>query len=156
MNLKLPSSAMLHSALLFARVSLAMLFLLAGAKKMIPSAAEGTMQKIETFANSVADDAPLPRPLGLAYGYALPFAEIIAGLLLTVGLFGRIAALVITLMLLSFMIAIGIGWWPATGSAFDRNVILFTTALLLSVTGPGVLSIDGLIRNYRRNWQPRK
>ena len=107
------------------------------------------MDALSGFAKYVANEAPLPRPLGLFYGYALPWVEIIAGLLLIFGLASRVGAALIALMVLSFMIEMGIGWWPDNGPAYDKNVILFTLALLLTAVGAGRFSVDHLIRKKR-------
>ena len=98
-------------------------------------------QKLSGFADYVASQAPLPQVLGQAYGYALPFAEVAAGFLLIVGFLARPAAGVISLMLLSFLFALGFG---AEQGPFSKEVILLTLALLLMVTGPGGISVDSL------------
>ncbi len=142
------STSLLHAALLLNRLSLGLLFVLAGVRKLIPTDDASTPQRLKAFARSVADKAPLPEQLGLAYGYALPWAEIVFGAMLIVGLFSRIAALAIALMLLSFLIAMGPAWWPESGSAYDKNFILLSLAVLLVVTGSGkfALRADGSFR----------
>ncbi|MEM9881429.1 MAG: DoxX family protein [Planctomycetota bacterium] len=124
-------------AWLLNRITLGMLFVFAGVRKAIPKDDGSVIDALSGFANFVAANAPLPRPLGLFYGYALPPVEVIAGLMLVIGFYSRVAATLIALMLLSFMIEMGIAWWPAEGPAFDPNVILFTLALLLAVAGGG-------------------
>ncbi len=132
-------------ALLLCRVSLGLLFFFAGYRKIVPGEGETVIGKIGKFVNdNVVPNAPLPEMLAKIYGYSLPFVELIAGALLVVGLWGRVAAMLIALMLLSFMIAFGIGWWPEQGGVFDKNVVFFTLALLLAATGMGKLSIDAL------------
>lgn len=132
---------LLNVSLLLCRLSLGGMFLLAGLRKMLPAEGKSVGEMLTGFAKFSASKAPLPENLGLAYGYALPWAELFFGALLVLGLFSRFSALMIALMLLSFMIALGIDWWPAKGGAFDKNVILFSLALLLVATGPGGLAL---------------
>lgn len=139
------NGGLLSLALLLNRLSLGVLFFFAGVRKMIPDEGQSVGAKLQGFASFVASKAPLPEALGTAYGYALPFVEAITGLLLAAGLFSRISSGVISLMLLSFMIAFGIAWWPSEGGVYDKNVILFTLALLLTVTGAGSFSLDNLL-----------
>lgn len=139
------SSGLFSLVLLLNRISIGLLFFFAGVRKIIPDAGQSVGAKLQGFASFVASKAPLPEVLGTAYGYALPFVEATAGLLLVVGLFSRIASGATSLMLLSFMIAFGIDWWPSEGSAYDKNVILFTLALLLTATGAGSFSLDNML-----------
>lgn len=124
-------------ALLLNRLALGLLFLLAGVRKLLPSEEASIIDKWNGFASYVASQAPLPEALGKAYGYALPPVEFLAGAMLMLGLFSRISAAVIGLMLISFVIAMGPEWWPAQGPAFSKNFILITLALLIVCTGSG-------------------
>lgn len=134
--------------LLLNRASLGMLFILAGVRKLLPKEGSSVMENWHGFANHVASDAPLPEVLGKAYGYALPPVECLVGLALVIGLYTRLSSTLIALMLLSFIIAKGVMWWPATGPAFNTNIILLTLALLLAVLGSGAFAFkpDGLAK----------
>ena len=135
----------MNTALLLNRLSLGLLFFFAGVRKLIPAQEDQTMfQKLAEFAGFVASQAPLPDMLGRAYGYALPFVELAAGGLLVIGVASRASAGVIALMLLSFMIAMGLDLWPAQGPAFSKELVLFTLAVMLTVTGPGRMSLDSV------------
>ncbi|MAE64777.1 MAG: hypothetical protein CMJ18_10965 [Phycisphaeraceae bacterium] len=140
-----PSSNWFSTLLLINRVPLGLMFVLAAFNKILT----GTFgRNLMIFADRVAKQAPLPRPLGLAYGFALPWIELLAGLCLVLGFFGRIAAALIGLMLLSFMIAMGI--IPDGPSPFDKNVILLTLSIFLVATGSGTFSLDALlVRTHR-------
>lgn len=127
-----------NTALLLNRLALGLMFVLAGIRKLLPGENQSMLDAMNATAEMIAGMAPLPRAVGLAYGYALPWVEITAGLLLMVGVYSRTAAIIIGLMLLSFMIEFGVNWWPAKGPAFDKNLILFTLAILLAATGPGL------------------
>jgi len=138
--MKPAEKSLLSLALLLNRITLGVLFVLAGVRKFLPTEDAGVLDKWHGFAGYAASNAPLPEFLGKAYGYALPVVEVLAGLLLVLGFFSRVAAVLIALMLLSFMIAMGIEWWPDSGPAYSKNIILFTLALLLALTGSGKLA----------------
>lgn len=134
--------------LLLNRISLGVLFILAGVRKLLPTAEANIVDKMNGFASSTASQAPLPEFLGKAYGYALPWAEIVCGAMLLIGYFSRIGAALIGLMLLSFIIAMGPDWWPESGPAYSKNFILLTLCCLLAVAGSGKFALkpDGLIK----------
>ena len=60
------------------------------------------------FANDVQQYRMLPRPMALAFGYALPYAELAAAALLLTGFYTEWAALGVAVMLVVFMIAVGV------------------------------------------------
>lgn len=126
-------------AILLNRVALGLMFVFAGVRKLMPF--ETIFDNWSGFASFTASKAPVPELLGKAYGYALVPAEIVLGAALMIGIYSRISAALIALMLLSFIIAMGIGWWPDSGPAFDKNVILLTLALLLAATGSGKIAV---------------
>lgn len=134
--------------LLLNRISLGVLFILAGVRKLLPTAEANIVDKMNGFASFTANQAPLPEFLGKAYGYALPWAEIVCGAMLLIGYFSRIGAALIGLMLLSFIIAMGPDWWPESGPAYSKNFILLTLCCLLAVAGSGKFALkpDGLIK----------
>ena len=135
-------------ALLLNRLSLGVLFVLAGVRKLLPTEEAGVLDKMNGFASFVASQAPMPEALGKAYGYALPWAEILVGLTLVIGLFSRVSAIIIGLMLLSFIIAMGPEWWPEEGPAFSKNFILLTLCVLVAAAGSGKFAVkpDGPIK----------
>ena len=60
------------------------------------------------FASDVQQYGILPRPLASAFGYALPYAELVVAALLITGIYTDWAALGVAVMLLTFMIAVGV------------------------------------------------
>ncbi|MEO0477695.1 MAG: DoxX family protein, partial [Planctomycetota bacterium] len=134
--------------LLLNRVALGALFVLAGVRKLLPTEGASIIDKMNGFAGFVASQAPMPEIMGKAYGYALPWVEILSGVLLVIGLLSRLSAVLIGLMLLSFIIAMGPEWWPEQGPAFSKNFILLTLCLLIATLGSGKIAIkpDGSIK----------
>lgn len=146
--MKPSQSNLISIALLLNRVALGVLFVLAGIRKLIPTAEANVLDKMNGFAAKVASDAPLPEILGKAYGYALPWTEVVVGLLLLIGVLTRLSAVLIGLMLVSFIIAMGPEWWPDRGPAFSKNFILLTLCILIATTGSGKFAVkpDGPIK----------
>ena len=103
----------------------------------------------------------LPEALSAPYGYALPWAELVIGLLLLLGLFTRIMGLLTFLMLVSFLVAQiftnGLdGLAPGPGP-FNTNFILAALSLIFVFSGPGRLALDHVIgRNRRRAATPER
>jgi uncharacterized membrane protein YphA (DoxX/SURF4 family) len=139
---------LISASIFLNRLSLGVLFVLAGVRKLLPSGDANMIDKMNGFASYVASQAPMPEALGKAYGYALPWAEIICGLMLVLGLLTRFSAVLIGLMLLSFLIAMGLDWWPESGPAFSKNVILLTLCVLIVATGSGKFAVkpDGPLK----------
>jgi uncharacterized membrane protein YphA (DoxX/SURF4 family) len=123
------------------RIGLAAIFILAGLSK--------TTAPIAEFIGMAKQWNILPDPWVTIYAVTLPWVELIAGLLLLVGLWPRFNASLIALMLLSFLIAISInlargvsiencgcfGSWLNLGESFGellwRDAILFLASIWL-------------------------
>lgn len=143
-----PTHWIVHLAILLNRAALGLYFFLAGAEKFSHGLAAFYLDKFLAL-----KPAWLPEAAAQPYGYALPFLEVIFGLLLVVGMFGRAVAVVLTLMLLSFTIALVTNLGDiAAGSPgpFHPNIIFVTLALMLAVTGPGRYSVDAGWLSRRR------
>lgn len=137
------------------RVALGALFVFAGVMKL---------QDPQAFAFSIKAFKMLPESgdhLVVLAALALPWAEVLAGAMLVLGLWGRAAALVIFAMLLVFLggmisvIARGMNVectcfgkyeFPCSGAIgpchLVRNGVLAAGALLCVLAGPGPLAID--------------
>src|SRR3954471_11300307 len=100
------NARLLDAALFIARVPLGLFFLRAGWMKIFGM---GVGKFVEMGSNMVP--SWLGPGLGKPYLYAVPFMEFLVGLLVTAGLITRAAATIMSLMLLSFMIA-ATGFFP--------------------------------------------
>lgn len=90
----------------------------------------------------------LPNFFMRPYGYALPFAEVLFGVMLMLGLFGRTAATFVMLLLVSINLALinaGMFWHgPGVPGPYHPNLIFFTLSIWLIATGSGAISLDGI------------
>jgi uncharacterized membrane protein YphA (DoxX/SURF4 family) len=129
-------SASVNLGLLLVRLPFGLFFLLAGVSKI-----RGGISNFVEHAGKMTP-AWLPQLLGSAYLHALPFAEILTGLMVMLGLLTRVAGVLQTLMLISIIIALGgVKPVPNTGP-FHFNAIYLGIALMLALVGPGAWSID--------------
>ena len=138
--LKTDASASL--GLLAARVPLGAFFLIAGYRKVFNMG-------VEKFATTFKDKVPpsVPHDFGNFYLHALPYAEVLVGALVVVGLFTRLVGLTTALMLISFIIAITGITDPSTTNPmpFQPNLIYLGVALLLFFVGAGRFSVDRVL-----------
>ncbi|MEM1212363.1 MAG: MauE/DoxX family redox-associated membrane protein [Planctomycetota bacterium] len=96
----------------------------------------------------------LPGWFAAPYGYVLPWAEVLVGALLVLGLVSRVMAAGTFMMLLSFTIALamlhGIDAQPdGPPGPFSANYVQIAAAFLLIWTGPGRWSLDGFVFKKR-------
>jgi uncharacterized membrane protein YphA (DoxX/SURF4 family) len=148
MNNATPSSRLTDLALLAARVPLGVYFAIAGYNKIAGPGVSGFVS-----ANIDAAKRFMPEVLAKAYLGALPIVEMIVGLALVVGLFARVQAVLITLMLVSFTMAMGglklnmvgvAGEGP--GEPFNKNVVFLGLSIGLALLGGGRIAADRLLR----------
>jgi uncharacterized membrane protein YphA (DoxX/SURF4 family) len=85
----------------------------------------------------------LPESIGRAYLYAVPWAELLLGVMLVLGVFTRTAAFLAALMVFSFTVAVtGIG---DGGKPFNANLIFIALLLAVTMLGPGGISVDARV-----------
>jgi uncharacterized membrane protein YphA (DoxX/SURF4 family) len=90
----------------------------------------------------------LPAILASPYGHAIPFLEMIVGVLLVLGLLGRLTATAAFLMIASFTIALCAAKGLSGGQPglFHNNFFLLGITFLLAAAGPGCASVDQCLR----------
>ena len=137
-----PDSTLFSALILLSRIALGLFFLLAGVGKIIGGVGEFVQGPFAGL-----QPGWLPDVIAMPYGYALPFVETTVGALLVLGLFGRVAAGVCALLLISFLLVIGI---THKALPFQPNVIFLSLALLLTGVGPWRLSVDAILYRKRR------
>jgi uncharacterized membrane protein YphA (DoxX/SURF4 family) len=121
--------------------------------------------QLETSARSVRAYQLLPFDVAGAVGYGLPVLELAVGVLLILGLFTRVSAVIAGLLMVVFIIGIASAW--ARGLSIDcgcfgkggtiaasqtqypqeiaRDVGLLACAVWLAVRPRSTLSLDGLL-----------
>lgn len=124
---------------MFLRVPLGLFFLMAGISKLSDPAGFVAMVNA-TVSGTVSW---LPASLATAYGYALPYVEIVAGAAAILGFFTRWAGWLMSLMLLSFIMAFGVS---VKGVPFNKDIVFLGAALHLALKGSHFWSIDGLMK----------
>jgi uncharacterized membrane protein YphA (DoxX/SURF4 family) len=124
------------TSLLLARVSLGVFFLLAGYGKV----AGGVSQFVEDHLKAVPHF--VSPEFGKMYLQALPWTEMLCGVALVVGFYTRIAATLVTLMLISFIIAVtGVGFQTKPPQV-DKNLVFLGLSILLMTSGGGQIAVD--------------
>ena len=116
---------------LLIRLSLGAYFILAGLSKL---------DNLEGFVVEVKKLAILPEPFATLYGTLLPYIEIGGGSFLILGIWTTLAAIIISLLLASFVFAFGI--FPNNTDLFNKDLILLAASLSLMYSGAGAFSID--------------
>jgi len=116
---------------LLIRLGLGSYFVLAGLLKL---------DDVPGFIEGVRSFNILPDHMATLYGILLPYLEIAFGGLLVIGIWTTLASIVTSLMLFSFVVAIGV--FPEGTNLFNKDIILLAASLSLLYSGAGAFSID--------------
>ncbi len=141
-------------SLLLLRLAIGFYFLLAGWGKVYAEFNEGFGHFYNTSFKALSP-AWLPGFMGMPYGYALPWLEVLTGALLIVGLYTRWVATAMLLMLVSFTLALIIFHNNITaqasgpGGPFHANYIMIAAVVALMVFGAGRVSVDSNFLNKK-------
>jgi uncharacterized membrane protein YphA (DoxX/SURF4 family) len=92
----------------------------------------------QEFIGVVQSYKVIPEPFSTLYAILLPYIEVGSGIMLILGIWTTLAAFLCSLMLTSFLIAIGI----RDHHPFNKDIILLGASLSLLYSGPGAWSID--------------
>lgn len=115
----------------FIRLTLGAYFVLAGLMKL---------QNPQAFVDEIKKFGILKDPILTLYGILLPYFEIGCGTMLIIGVFTTLAAILTSLMLISFIVALKL--FPSGGHLFNKDVVLLAASLSLLWSGAGFFSID--------------
>lgn len=88
-------------------------------------------------------------PLPVFMAYVVTFVELIGGLLLIIGLFSRLAALLLTIDLVVAFLFVHLPQGFGEATQFDLSLIAGFLAILLA--GPGRFSLDYRLLGYERD-----
>ena len=109
-------------------------------------AAHGWQKLMGGPANFGAFLAQLGVPLPMLTCYVVTFVELVGGILLIVGLFSRLAALLLTidLSVAIWLVKVNVGFIapPEAGAGAELDLALIAGFLTILVVGPGRLSLD--------------
>jgi uncharacterized membrane protein YphA (DoxX/SURF4 family) len=132
----------------------------------------GALNGPSVFASSIlAYKLPFPEHMVQLSTFAVPYTELVAGLLLIAGLFTRGAALVTAALLLTFIalqssallrgLDIKCGCFGertllCTGGIsachIIQNIVLFAMALTVALTPRTALALDNVVDKFKRHW----
>jgi len=132
----------MNLGLLLARLPMGALFLVAGIHKV--------KDGVQSFVDSQIGNVPAQVPHAWAeqYLHALPYAEIVIGSLLILGLFGRLAGFVGAFVVTTIII----GYTGVfAGNLPHPNLIYVGLLLMILLVGPGAIGLDGLMFGRRRS-----
>ncbi len=133
-----PLSRLASLAPLAVRIIVGIIMLAHGLQKLLGPGPLG-------FGNNVLAGLGVPLP-GLM-GIVVTLVELVGGLLLIVGLFSRLAALLLTINLVVaiLLVKVGVGFLSPTGSpgvGAELDLALIAGFLVILFAGPGRLSVD--------------
>ena len=120
------------------RILLGIFFLLSGIANYMHFNADGgffqtiTQSKLKLWGLGFEGIGPLPTLISLPYAYLLPAVELVVAILFIINRWVRWAAIVMMLMLFSFIIAFGLfppdGLLPNNQANWDKNVFMLIGA----------------------------
>lgn len=142
-------SRLMHDiAILLARVALGAYVAAAGFRKVQTEFEKGFGTFMRSDGYQGKQPHWIPEFIGVPYGYAIPWLELILGLLVLIGLFGRVSSFAMTFLLLSIAVALAYDWQLIVPSEMKVHHIvpMIALAFWLGVSGAGSVSIDHLLR----------
>jgi uncharacterized membrane protein YphA (DoxX/SURF4 family) len=143
------SPAAQNLGLFLARVPLGMYFAIDGLSRIHgPGGVTGFVS-----ANVATTSRVLPEAMARGYLTALPFAELLIGLMLAVGLYQRLGAFVAAIALGLVALTTGPNKW-VYGPPFNQYLIFLGLAITLLTVGPGKLSADAMLFGNKKKKKP--
>ncbi|MCL4478339.1 MAG: DoxX family membrane protein [Deltaproteobacteria bacterium] len=128
-------------------------------------AAYGKLLHPQSLESIVVNYNILPLFMARYFAYALPWAELLAGIMLVLGIFTRGSALAVGLLLAAFIFAVSINIFRGVSmdcGCFDifgmhekigsviiiRDIIFFVVSVFLVYTREFIFSIDNYLKKY--------
>ncbi|MGN6626286.1 MAG: DoxX family protein [Tepidisphaeraceae bacterium] len=133
--------AMIDISLLLGRVALGLYVLLEGWHLLAGPGLSGSASMVAWVRPSWA-----PEGVARAFGYVMPVAELLSGMMLIAGLFTRWAGGVMTVLLVGMFIGY-VNYKGITGGAdgpFHYTAVFAPMAFMIAIIGPGRLALDPL------------
>jgi len=118
---------------LVCRVALGAYFVMAGLSKL---------HMLSAFVAQVKTFGVLPDNASSLYAVLLPYMEVCIGGCLVLGLWTTMAAIMASLLLVSFVFAFG--FFPGASDIFNKDVVLLGAVIGLMYTGPGAYGLDNV------------
>jgi uncharacterized membrane protein YphA (DoxX/SURF4 family) len=113
------------------RLAIGSYFMLAGLMKL---------DRMDVFLRHVVEFGVLPKQVAILYGTFLPYAEVTVGFLLLIGFWTTLASLAASVLLVSFIVALGV--FPNSNRLFNKDIILLGGTVALMFSGGGRYSLD--------------
>lgn len=119
--------------ILLIRLSLGLLFLFAGARKVLD---------LQAFIRSVQETGQMNDTVAFILAFMLPFMEMIFGAFFIIGLFTPVASFFIACMTVSFLLVLGV---RSDELPFSYNFVFLACSIATMFTGAGLISFDALL-----------
>ena len=101
-----------------------------------------TLNNQHLFIQAVEQLQAYPYRFTTLYAAILPYLELGAGILLFIGLWTNIAAIIACVVIVSFILSIGFFPYEGLPELFNKDIIFLIAAFSLMASGPGKFSFD--------------
>lgn len=122
---------------LIVRLAIGSYFVLAGLKKL---------EDLDAFIKVVQEFNMLPKQLSVLYAIMVPYLEIGAGVLLLLGFWTTLGAMICGLLLCSYIGALGLFPFHSK-ELFNKDIVILSAVVSLLYTGAGAFSVDRFRKN---------
>lgn len=98
------------------------------------------LEDIPGFLQVVKSFHLMPDKVATLYGTLVPYIEVATGLLVIIGMWTTVAAILIAAIFGSYIYALGI--FPVSREIFNKDIVMLAAALSLMYSGAGAFSVD--------------
>jgi putative oxidoreductase len=129
------------------RFALAAVFIYHGLEKVMPENGYGLSWMKAPDPSSLPPNAPPPKTMPVAVQGAVAWGELLGGAACALGLFTRLAALGLAAIMVGAIVTVtGPLGFSIVNKGFEYNLVLILVCASLILLGPGLLSLDRVIR----------